>query len=538
MTKEAAAATREFHAETKLHDGPGGFDPKGHPPGFTPMDPENRPTPFKRYPAAPRVALPRDVGQSAAPAAGVLSGSADTPTEVIDDRLLARLLFYASGVTRVRSSNGQVVSWFRAAPAAGNLHPVETYVVCGALGDIPAGIHHFEPGEFALETVRAGDRRSRLAAALADDSAGSAPVSLVLTGVPWRTGWKYTARGLRHVYWDAGSLLAQTLAVADAAGVPARVHLAFVDSEISEELGLDGGSEFPVAVVTLGAATTSAPEAEATPLVGGEAEPPSKTPMEFELVTRTQLAGNLSDRSEVERWRKTASGLGRRTDDVSTTPDGLSDADVQDLIRRRGSTRIFRHETVGADIARWCLAVGSRPIPADFCGEGQTLLSHFVSVHQVDGVEPGQYEWAGRDLKLIAGADGTAARAEAQRLCLGQALGGDSAFTTFHCVDLDGLLEALGDRGYRAAQLEAGLAAGRLQLAAFAAGIGGTGLTFFDDAVPTSFATTDACMLVTAVGVSDYRSRDGGLPGAPVELSGFAPSVIERYQARAEAAQK
>lgn len=532
MTKQAAAATREFHVETKLHDGPGGFDPKGHPAGFRPMDPDNRPTPFKRYPDATRVDLPRDVGQSAVPAAAVLSGRPAPESNELDERLLARLLFYASGVTRVRSSEGQVVNWFRAAPAAGNLHPVETYVVCGALGDIPAGIHHFEPGEFALEMVRAGDRRGPLTAALATDATGTAPVSLVLTGVPWRTGWKYTARGLRHIYWDAGSLLAQTLAVADAAGLAARVHLAFVDAAISEELGLDGVSEFPVAVVSLGGAAARAGDAAASPLVAGEPERASKSPFDFDLVTRTQHAGDLTDREGVEQWRNTAAGLGLKTNEAITPLEGgLEDLDVEELIRRRGSTRIFRHGSAPQDVTRWCLSVASRPVPADFCAAGTTLLSHFVSVHAVDGIEPGRYRWSDGDLQLVS-QDDVAARAEAQRLCLGQALGGDSAFTTFHCVHLDEVLSALGDRAYRAAQLEAGLAAGRLQLAAFAAGLGGTGLTFFDDAVPQSFATSEACMLVTAVGVSDYRSRVGGLPGRPAELSGFAPAVVERYQER------
>ena len=50
---------------------------------------------------------------------------------------------------------------------------------------------------------------------------GTAP-AIVVTGVPWRTGWRYRERGFRHVYWDAGTMLAQLLAVADSAGHTAR----------------------------------------------------------------------------------------------------------------------------------------------------------------------------------------------------------------------------------------------------------------------------------------------------------------------------
>ncbi|HUR49212.1 MAG TPA: SagB family peptide dehydrogenase [Acidimicrobiales bacterium] len=532
MTNHAARVTREFHEGTKLGGGPDSGSLL-MPAGFTPMDMENRPTAFKRYPDAPRVGLPRDVGQSEANAAAVLSGEVAGANGALTPNLLARVLFYSAGVTRVRSRDGEVVNWFRAAPAAGNLHPVEVYVACGELGELPAGIHHFAPGDFGLETVRTGDRRAALARALADDAPLSSPVSLILTGLPWSTGWKYTTRGFRHIYWDAGSMLAQTLAVADAAGVPARVHVGFVDSLITEELGLDGITEFPVAVVTLGHTSATAPRDEPTHLVAGRAAPSSANPVEFPELTLTQRAGDLPDPAAVEEWRMAASGLGRATGERNPPAGTVSlPGGVEELVRRRGSTRMFRPGEITQETAQWCLGVAARPVPGDFVAAGRTLLSHFVSVHSVAGVASGRRRWEGDTMSVLAEVEPDAARAEAKRLCLGQDLGGDSALTVFHCAGLDELFATLGDRGYRAAQLEAGLAAGRLQLAAFAAGLGGTGLTFFDDAVSDTFQTADACMLVTAVGASDYRNRPGGLPGEPTELSGFSESVVERFKAR------
>jgi hypothetical protein len=71
-------------------------------------------------------------------------------------------------------------------------------------------------------------------------------------------------------------------------------------------------------------------------------------------------------------------------------------------------------------------------------------------------------------------------------------------------------LGALGRRGYRAAQLEAGIVAGRIYLCAYADHFGATGLTFYDDEV-TRFFSPDAegknCMLVVAVGDSPRLSR-------------------------------
>lgn len=51
------------------------------------------------------------------------------------------------------------------------------------------------------------------------------------------------------------------------------------------------------------------------------------------------------------------------------------------------------------------------------------------------------------------------------------------------------MTDVLGDRGYRVAQLEAALTAGRLYLTTYAhRDLGGTGLTFFDDMVTDFFA--------------------------------------------------
>src|SRR5581483_5064116 len=108
-----------------------------------------------------------------------------------------------------------------------------------------------------------------------------------VTGVPWRTGWRYRERGYRHVYWDAGTMLAQLLAVADSAGITARLHTRFPDAAISALVGADGVHEWPVAVVALGEGT---PALEATaPAVAGAVD---AAPMEFPLATAAQRAGD------------------------------------------------------------------------------------------------------------------------------------------------------------------------------------------------------------------------------------------------------
>ena len=92
-------------------------------------------------------------------------------------------------------------------------------------------------------------------------------------------------------------------------------------------------------------------------------------------------------------------------------------------------------------------------------------------------------------------------------------------------VDLD----PLDDRGYREAQLGAGLVEGRLHLAAFALGIGASGMTFLDSEIAGLLGEPLAALLFTCVGVPAYRSTDGGRPGEPASV--VIPTAGETHRA-------
>ena len=118
-------------------------------------------------------------------------------------------------------------------------------------------------------------------------------------------------------------------------------------------------------------------------------------------------------------------------------------------------------------------------------------------VNAVQNLSQGAYRAEEERFELVAEGD---FRDAAYFLCLEQSLGGDAAATVFLLSDLVDATEILGPRGYRAAQLEAGIRAGRLYLGAYACGFGATGLTFYDDEVKKLFQTTMEPMLVVALG--------------------------------------
>ena len=222
----------------------------------------------------PLVPLPRELP---APELGTIPALAGRPVPpaVLDVPQLARLLYLSAGVVRTEARanwpGGSIL--FRAAGSAGGRFPLEVYAVIpeGTAG-LPPGVHSYRPVEHALLPV-------------GPPPAGETP-ALVVTGVPWRTGWKYRERGYRHVFWDAGTMLSQVLALAASAGLPARLTTDFPDLEVADLVGADGIAEFPVAVVALGRGAPGWTPAErgAPGSVGDPA-------VEFPLVTAAQRAG-------------------------------------------------------------------------------------------------------------------------------------------------------------------------------------------------------------------------------------------------------
>ena len=485
---------------------------------FRRLDPTNAPTPFKQYRDAETIPLPRHLVPSEAPATQILSGLSERGAQ-LDLSLLATLLFLTGGVTRVTTGpRGQ--TFFRTAMSAGNLHPIEIYpVLAPGFDSISEGVYHFAPKEFALRRLRRGDFRPVIG--VHNSSA------LVITGIVWRTAWKYGERGWRHLYWDAGTMLANLLATADAHGIDARVHVGFDDAAVSSLVGIDGVDEMPLALVTLGTEVGWPDPQPDTPPLSLEVPPVAREPIRLPMVVEAQRAGEL-DADEVEGWLDSAAGVGPDVPSTVDPPGSDRHGTIESVILKRGSTRDMTHETIDAGKLNWPMSAATRAVPFDTASHG-SLLKHFVNIHDVEEVDPGAYRWSHDRLELIGAAEKI--REKSALLCLNQPLGGDSAYTVFHCCRLDALLDALGSRGYRAAQLEAGVVSGRLALCAFAVGLGATGLTFFDDHVSTFFQTQAAPMLVTSVGVPSAPPAPAGTPGDPAELGGYG-DLMNRLMSR------
>ena len=473
------------------------------------LDWPNQPLPFKIYTTLAPIALPRDFAASGAPALDAIAGRVDPASgERVPDRAaIARLCYYSNGITKVLKRAGGEMA-FRAAACTGALYHVELYVVCGDLPDLAAGVYQYAAHDHALRRLRQGDFRQVLvAAAGAEPSLSCAPAVIVCTSTFWRNAWKYQARAYRHSFWDTGTILANLFAVATANGMPARLVLSFADDPVNRLVDVDPAREATICLVALGRTTAEPPAAPAAvaPL-NLPTQRLSMRELDYPVIVEMHAASSLASGAAAAAWRGSPPA-------EPPTPPGpgpgilsLTPTSIEEVIVRRGSTRRFTRQPIDRGQLSAVLDAALQRTASDLAGAG-ALSDPYLIVNAVEGLPSGAYAFnrAQRALQPLQSGD---FRDEAGYLDLGQELAADAAVNVYALADLHAILPRLGNRGYRAAQLEAAIEGGKLYLAAYALRFGATGLTFFDDDVTRFFSPHGAgksVMFLTAIGHTTRR---------------------------------
>ena len=176
-------------------------------------------------------------------------------TEEIDLATLSTLLDAAYGRTGQLLANEAegIGPQLRTVPSGGALYPLEVDVFAWSVGDLTPGRYHFDPLRRALERVRAGDERAAVVArSVYPDPVGTCAVLLVLTGVFWRTRFKYGLRGYRFALIEAGHVGQNALLAATGLGLGAVPLSGFYDRAMDELLDLDGVNESMLYAVAVG----------------------------------------------------------------------------------------------------------------------------------------------------------------------------------------------------------------------------------------------------------------------------------------------
>lgn len=470
--------------------------------------PSRRPTPFKVYPRSARTDLCLEGRQSTVSAIEAISTREHADRGSVPDiGLVSKILYFSCGITKSIDFGPPVGRIdFRAASCTGALYHIEAYLVCSDLAGLGAGVYYYEPKGNTLCLLRSGNHMGVIDDATADETFTSrSPAVLVFTDIFARNSVKYQAREYRHAFWDSGTILANAMATSAAYKVPYRLLMGFWDERISGLLGIDGRNEGAVALLALG--NTDYGSRAIPPMGDVPKAPPPEYTSEFPAIAQMHEASSLHGPGEVASWRcghllQPRHGSGVK-EPFKVTARGLP---LEETIIRRGSTRKFSHESITADQLTNVLWSSITGIPCDLQLQG-TICDMYLIANAVEGLSPGSYFYDKTDGMLAVLQEGCM-RDVSGHLGLDQDLAYDSAATVFFMSDLQHVLETFGNRGYRVAQMDASITAGRMYLAAYALDIGATGLTFYDNEVTEFFsphAERKSVMFMLAIGKKERK---------------------------------
>ena len=406
-----------------------------------------------------------------------------------------------------------------APPPAPARSTTSTSTSCAAtLPDLAAGVYHFGPHDFALRRLRTGDHR----AALVDATAGEPRDRR-------RAGRRSSARA-RSGATPGSTRRAPTGTASGTAarcsrtcsrsrrrvGVPARVVLGFVDDD-----GRTACSTSTPSARWRSRSSRSATRRAAAAVRAAARRrsalatlPLSAREVDYPAIRAAHAASSLAIAADgrapgAAASRSAPAAAPRRRAVMPLPPLAPTPIrePIEDVILRRGSTRRVRAASRSslAQLVDASSRAATRGVPADFLGGPRRSPTSTSSSTPSTGSTPGAYVLRPRARHAL-----DAARAQATSAATpGTSISARSSrptrrSTSIWLADLEPRPRAPRRTAATAPpQLEAAIDGGKSYLAAYALGLGATGLTFFDDDVTASSRRTppgESVMFLMAFG--------------------------------------
>ena len=376
--------------------------------------------------------------------------------------LLAELLFMSYGFTH-KTEYGREVYLYRAAPSAGALYPVEVYVLAADIDGLEDGLYHYSLMDFELTRLRQGPPPPGLPAP-----------SLALTGLFFRSVWKYRDRALRYCLLDTGHL-AENLSLAGSALRLESEFLAdFDDDALNEYLGLDREKEAALGLFRLGRRQEASQEASTNqgpaPIELPEALPVAPRETSSPLISEAMSLTSAPCRDEVV---EAARPMGEEFNLPYPLWSEFEGPTLVKALQSRRSRRNFRAATLLQRDLRRALEM-ILPRGAD------RYVDLGLVINEIQDIPDGYYRLTGDEYKIIRHRGGFMSPSLADA-ALSQDWVGRANINLVFSARLGAMEERLGPRALRLAYLTAGRIGQRAYLAAEAMGWGACGIgAFFD----------------------------------------------------------
>lgn len=163
-------------------------------------------------------------------------------------------ILWASVWVKEFRNTGRMEITLRNVPSAGSRHPFETYLLIQNVEDIEPGFYYYHPIKHLLIRIEAPQNivEQVYDGCLQQEMVLRSAVTVILSAVPYRTVWRYSQRGYRYLYLDAGHLGQNIQLACQAVGAGACPIGAFQDEAMNDIIGADGIEEFVIYVWTIG----------------------------------------------------------------------------------------------------------------------------------------------------------------------------------------------------------------------------------------------------------------------------------------------
>ncbi|MEL4304468.1 SagB/ThcOx family dehydrogenase [Methanococcoides sp. LMO-2] len=157
---------------------------------------------------------------------------------------VSQLMWAAQGLT--------LDNFFRTAPSAGALYPLEVYLVVGNVDGMNAGVYRYVPSRHSIVKVLDGDKRDDLCrVSLSQPQIRDAAAVVVITAVYSRIMVKYGNRGVRYAHIEVGCAAENIYLQGMSLGIGTCAVGAFEDEKVAAILDLPVDEE-PLLLLPLG----------------------------------------------------------------------------------------------------------------------------------------------------------------------------------------------------------------------------------------------------------------------------------------------
>ena len=478
------------------------------------LDLEKQPNPFKEFPNKKLIDISCLLPLDRNPFSDIgIKNPKDFTNEENSLAVLSKILYFSNGITAIVPYADKSF-YMRASPSAGGLYPTEIYVCASGYNGLENGIYNYQVLKQSLAQLYTGDLKQKLLEITFNHPAILASnLFLILTGVFFRSSWRYQDRAYRRICLDTGHIIGNIELISNNCGYKAINIGGFLDKELNELLGLEEEEEQALVIIALVDKKkdfmTSFPNALPSRLDNTNIKTPEGNRL-IQLHNRSRIENFVNvpniQSSDVEEKFKFSSKIPLNDQFLNFNWD----KNLYSTILKRRSTRVFSGNSITKEELGSILEFAYKP--SSFLQDNLdkepsyfdlSLLQTFVAVNNVDGLEEGCYYFSSKDsyLRQIRFKN---FKDEIYYLCLGQELGYKASAVIFHTTRLSNAVFKYGERSYRYLHLDAGHLGQRINLAAINLNLGVSGIGgFFDDQVNEvlGIPEDEAVLYITTLGV-------------------------------------